>query len=81
MQDAVKKIDAITPPKDVKDQHKQLSSAVGEFADELSPVIAKLKAGKETLTAGFTSVEALKGIKDIQSAAAAITKAGYKIGG
>jgi hypothetical protein len=75
---AVKQIDAITPPDDVKTAHEQLAKAVGEFADELSPVITKLKKGN---LQALTSVTTLKGVKDIQTAAAAITKAGYKIGG
>ena len=75
---AVKKLDAITPPSDVKTAHEQLSKAVGEFADELGPVITKLKAGN---LKALSSVTTLKGITDIQTAANAITKAGYKIGG
>jgi hypothetical protein len=75
---AVKKIDAITPPADVKAAHEQLSKAVSEFADELDPIIAKLKGGN---VQALTSIATLKGLKDIQAAAAAITKAGYKIGG
>lgn len=75
---AVTKLDAITPPKDVKDAHEQLSKAVAEFADELGPVITKLKAGN---LQALQSVTTLKGLTDIQTAAAAITKAGYSIGG
>ena len=75
---AVKKIDAIKPPDNVKTAHEQLSKAVSEFADELDPIIVKLKAGN---VQALTSITTLKGLKDIQTAAAAITKAGYKIGG
>ena len=78
LRDAVKKIDAITPPDNVKTAHEQLSKAVSEFADELDPVIVKLKGGN---VSALTSITTLKGLKDIQAAAAAITKAGYKIGG
>ena len=75
---AVKRLDAITPPADVKTAHQQLATAVSEFADELGPVITKLKAGN---LSALSSVTSLKGLTDIQSAANAITKAGYKISG
>lgn len=78
LRDAVKKLEAIKPPDDVKVQHEQLSKAVAEFADELDPVITKLKAGNLT---AIQSVMTLKALTDIQKSAQAITKAGYKIGG
>jgi hypothetical protein len=78
LRNAAKQLDSITPPKDVKDQHDQLTTAVNEFADELSPVITKLKAGN---LAALGSVTTLKGLTDIQSAANAITNKGYKISG
>jgi hypothetical protein len=78
LRDAVKQLDAITPPDDVKTAHEQLSTAVREFADELGPVVTKLKKGN---LAALSSVTTLKGLTDIQTAANAITKAGYKISG
>jgi hypothetical protein len=75
---AVKKLDAIVPPSDITVQHGKLAAAVGEFADELDPVIAKLKKGNMSALAGVTS---LKGLTGIRTASSAITKAGYKIGG
>ncbi len=75
---AVNQLDAITPPDAAKTAHEQLATAVTEFADELDPVITKLKAGN---LAALSSVTTLKGLTDIQAAANAITKAGYKIAG
>ncbi|MEI8105725.1 MAG: hypothetical protein WCH31_07775 [Actinomycetes bacterium] len=71
-------LDSITPPEDVKTQHEALSKAIREFSTELGPVITKLQAGN---LQALTSVTSLKGVKDIQSAATAITQAGYKING
>jgi soluble cytochrome b562 len=75
---AAKKIEAIKPPDDVKAAHEQLAKGVSDFADELDPIIVKVKGGN---LSALTSLTSLKGLKDIQTAAAAITKAGYKIGG
>jgi hypothetical protein len=75
---AVKKLDTLSPPAKVKAAHEQLSTALGELADELDPVLAKAKGGKFQ---PLTSVMTLKGLKDIQTAAAAITAAGFDIGG
>ena len=37
------KLEAITPPENVQTQHAKLVEAVDEFADELDPVIKKLR--------------------------------------
>jgi hypothetical protein len=76
LRSAVKQVGTMTPPANVKAQTQQLAAAVSEFASELGPVIAKLKAGN---LQALSSVTSLKGLKDIQTAAAAITKAGYTI--
>ena len=75
---AADRIESITPPEQVKTEHAQLAKAVRDFADELDPVIAKLKAG--TMTA-LQTVPTLKGLQEIQTASTAIASKGYKIGG
>jgi hypothetical protein len=75
---AADRIESITPPQTIKTQHAQLAKAVRDFADELDPVIAKLKAG--TMTA-LQTVPTLKGLQEIQNASTAIATKGYKIGG
>ncbi len=62
LRNAEKELDAITPPADVKAPHEQLTSAVGEFADELGPVITKLKAGN---LAALNTVLTLKAVSDM----------------
>jgi predicted amidohydrolase YtcJ len=75
---AADRIESITPPQTIKTQHAQLAKAVRDFADELDPVIVKLKAG--TMTA-LQTVPTLKGLAEIQNASTAIANKGYKIGG
>jgi hypothetical protein len=75
---AADRIDAITPPASIKAEHAQLEQAVRDFAEELGPVIAKLKAG--TMSA-LSTVPTLKGLQEIQAASSAIASKGYKIGG
>ena len=75
---AADRIDAITPPAPIKTEHSQLEKAVRDFADELDPVIAKLKNG--TIGA-LQTVPTLKGLQEIQTASTAIASKGYKIGG
>jgi ABC-type glycerol-3-phosphate transport system substrate-binding protein len=72
------KLEAITPPDQIKTQHAQLVKAVRDFADELDPVIKNLKAGK---MAALSTVPTLKGLTEIQTASTAISNKGYKIGG
>ena len=75
---AADKIGAITPPDAIKAQHAQLERAVRDFADELGPIIAKLKTGSMT---ALSTVPTLKGLREIQTASTAIANQGYKIGG
>jgi len=75
---AAGRIEAITPPDAIKAQHAQLAKAVRDFADELDPVITKLKGGS---MAALSTVPTLKGLQEIQTASAAIANKGYKIGG
>ena len=75
---AADKLAAITPPDAITAQHAQLVKAVRDFADELSPVIKSLQAGKMT---ALSSVPTLKGLTEIQTASTSISNKGYKIGG
>lgn len=75
---AADKIESLTPPDAIKKQHAQLVKAVRDFADELQPVITKLKGGSITALA---TVPTLKGLQEIQTASTAIANKGYKIGG
>jgi hypothetical protein len=75
---AADRLDGITPPDRIKSEHDQLVKAVRDFADELGPVITKVKAGK---IQALSTVPSLKGLTEIQTAAAAIAAKGYKIGG
>ena len=75
---AQKELAALTPPTDVAGPHQNLTAAVGEFADELDPVIVKLKAGK---LAALQTVGQMPALKKIGTATAAISAAGYKISG
>jgi hypothetical protein len=75
---AADRIESITPPAPIKTQHAQLAKAVRDFADELDPVIAKLKTGAMT---ALQTVPNLKGLQEIQTASTAIANKGYKIGG
>ena len=70
-------LEKIQPPAKIKARHSRLIKAVREFADELSGVIARVKSGNGApLTA---VIPGLKGLKDMQRASDAITKAGYVI--
>jgi hypothetical protein len=75
---AADRIESITPPQSIEAQHAQLAKAVRDFADELDPVIAKLKNGSIT---ALQTVPTLKGLQEIQTASTAIANKGYKIGG
>jgi pyruvate/2-oxoglutarate dehydrogenase complex dihydrolipoamide acyltransferase (E2) component len=74
---AQKQLEAITPPAGIEKEHAALAKAVGEFADELGPIISKLEAGNINAAGG---VSKLKGYLALRTAAAAIVAAGYKIG-
>ena len=74
---AADKMEAITPPDDVKTEHAQLASGVREFGDQLDPVIKKLEGGNLPALAAVTSLTALA---KIQKASTAINDKGYNIG-
>src|SRR5262249_23231150 len=75
---AADKIESITPPAAVKTEHAQLGKAVRDSADELTPIIQKLKKGS---MAALSTVPTLKGLQEIQTYSTAIANKGYKIGG
>jgi hypothetical protein len=81
LRDAADKLKRITPPRPIKAEHAQLERAVRDFAEELSPVITKLRTGKLAAARTVPTLQALQGLREIQQASAAIAGKGYKIGG
>ncbi len=75
---AADKMEAMTPPSDIKDQQAKLVKGVRELADGLDTIKTKIKNGD---ISAILSITTLPGIKDISDASGAIIKAGYKIGG
>jgi hypothetical protein len=67
----------IRPPAGIEQQHRRLIAAVREFANELTGVIAGVKKGNGAPV--YALVPNLKGLKDMQKASEAISKAGYRI--
>jgi len=78
LRSAADRLAGINAPGAISVQHGQLVKAVRDFADELGPVIAKLKKGDLT---ALQAVPTLKGLTEIQSASTAITNKGFAIGG
>jgi hypothetical protein len=78
LKSAADQMKAINPPSDIKDEHEKLTQAVSDFADQLSPIIDKLNKGDMS---ALSQVTTLTAFRDLQNAATAITKAGYKING
>jgi hypothetical protein len=78
LRNAAERIEALEPPAAIKAQHDQLAKAVRDFADELDPVITKLKGGNMQ---ALSTVPTLKGLREIQTASTQIASKGYKIGG
>lgn len=76
VRNTVKDLNSMVPPAKVKALHVQLIRAAAEFANELTPIITELKAGK---LQAFPSVLTLKGLRDLETARSAFTHAGYKI--
>jgi hypothetical protein len=77
LRQAAKELEAITPPAQVAPAHRRLVKAVSLFADELNPIIKRLKAGKISALAEVTKVSAYK---EIAADSEAITNKGYDIG-
>jgi hypothetical protein len=76
MRTAEKQLKAINPPASIATEHEKLTTGVGDFADELDPVISKLKQGN---LGALSQVPNLQGFTEIQSALEAISQAGYPI--
>ena len=74
---AQRQMEAITPPSAIAKEHAALAKAVGDFANELGPIVQQIEGGDITAA---TKVAKLHGYLELRAAAAAITKAGYKIG-
>jgi hypothetical protein len=81
LRDAADKLKRITPPRPIKAEHAQLERAVRDFAEELSPVIRRLRTGKLAVARTVPTLQSLQGLREIQQASAAIAGKGYKIGG
>lgn len=73
-----KKLQAIDPPAPVKAEHAQLVKAVYELADQLTPILAKLKKGNFK---AMGQVANLTSFDDITQAVDKIESAGYAISG
>jgi hypothetical protein len=71
-----KRLQAINPPPKVKAAHAELTKAVNELADQLTPIIAKLQKGNFKALGGVTT---LSSFDDIQTAVTKIETAGYTI--
>jgi hypothetical protein len=67
---------AITPPPAVRGAHERLVASLSELANEVGPVIEKLKTGNFD---GFDGAFALKAAGQARAAIAEIKKAGYPI--
>ncbi len=76
MRTAEEQLKAINPPAAIASEHEKLTTGVGDFADELDPVIEKLKDGD---IGALSQVPNLQGFNEIQSALEAISQAGYPI--
>ena len=74
--DAAKELSKMTPPPKATRAHAQLTAAVSRLADQLDPVIVRLKSGNLNALGLVTS---LKGFAAIQRAALALGRAGYDI--
>jgi hypothetical protein len=78
LREGATKLEEITPPEDVSEEHAQLIDGVRTFADQLDEVLTKLDEGDLTALA---SLATLDGIQEIQTASNAITNKGYDISG
>jgi hypothetical protein len=76
--DAADEMEAITPPKDIEREHRQLTAAVRNFGQELDPIIERVAKGNRLAVMG---VQALPGLMQIVRASADIGQKGYDLGG
>ena len=76
LEQAQRQLAAIEPPAAIRADHEQLVRAIGELANGVGPLIARLQAGNDP-GAGLAS--SLRGAADARRAIAAIRAAGYEI--
>jgi hypothetical protein len=76
LREAADKMDEMTPPEDIADEHDQLVEGVRAFADDLDDVISALEDGDLSAISNMLSLDS---IQQIQTASAAITGKGYDI--
>jgi hypothetical protein len=76
LRSAAVKLTALTPPEKIQAQHKRLIKGVRDYANDIDDVIAKYKRGNRQ---AVFSVTDLPGVKEMQRASQAISKAGYVI--
>jgi hypothetical protein len=67
---------AMAPPPRVRAAHARLTRALGDFAAELGPLIARLHRGD---LAALATLTGLPSFREIAAATDAIVKAGYPI--
>jgi hypothetical protein len=72
------RMEAISPPKEIADEHRQLTTAVREFGEELNPIIGRVARGNRLAVAG---IQALPALGKIVRASADIGQKGYDLGG
>jgi hypothetical protein len=77
LRQAATELAAITPPPAIAAPHERLVAAVNQLADDVTPLIEKLRSG-DFADLGDGSLS-LKGESEARAAIAAIVKAGYKI--
>ena len=77
MREAGKQLEAINPPAPIATQHEKLTAGVGDFADELDPVIAKLKQGELGALSQVPNLQGFSG--DPVGTARRSSQAGYPI--
>jgi hypothetical protein len=71
---AANQLNGIAPRADARTAHERLIKAANHLADELDPIIAKVKRGN---TQALASVSLLKGINEVEAALNALRTAGY----
>jgi hypothetical protein len=73
---AQRELASMAPPTPIRAAHERLTRAIGDFATELGPLIARLDRGDLAALATLTAVPAFR---EIGAATGTIVKAGYRI--
>ena len=76
MRAAQRELAAMAPPPPIAAAHARLARAIGDFATELGPLIARLDRGD---LAALATLTALPALREIGAATGTIVKAGYRI--